>query len=405
MSKWLVTLIVVLLGFLLLVWISQRQFNWLSQPLERGEIISTNSSPSQPNDSSNNPITPTQTSVEYRVETVATGLFVPWSLVFTSPSRLLVTERSGTIRLIENGQLQSQPLLTISSVSSQAEEGLMGLIKDPAYETNKYLYACYAHETEGKLQDRVVRLIDEGSVIREDRVILDGIPAAEFHAGCALGFGPDGKLYVTTGDATDKQIAQDLDNLGGKILRLAADGNVPDDNPFPNSLIFSYGHRNPQGIAWHPQTRDMYATEHGPSGFDGAGGGDEINLIEPGKNYGWPLVSHDKNESGLVAPLKTFTPAEAPASAMFYGGSVFPQFTNSLFFGALRGEGLVVAIIDATNPALIIKIEKLNISVGRVRAVVEGPEGFIYFTSSNRDGRGKINEGDDKVYRLVPLTP
>lgn len=404
MNKKIMSLGVFVAALLLIISIVQNRFNFASSPLKPGEAITSENDASQPIREAGSQETRFQ-AVDFQVEVVAKGLEVPWSLVFTNPDRLLVAERAGRIRVIENNQLNPQPLITLEEVSSNAEEGLMGIAKDPDYENNHFIYACYAYNASGSLQDRVVRLIDEGSSIREDKVILEGIPAAAFHAGCALSFGPDNKLYITTGDATDKNIAQDPTSLGGKILRLNPDGSVPADNPNPESAIFSSGHRNPQGIAWHPQTKDMYATEHGPSGFDGAGGGDEINLIEPGKNYGWPLVSHDKNEEGLVAPLKTFTPAEAPASAMFYGSVVFPQFTNSLFFGALRGEGLVVATIDATNPALIIKIEKLNISVGRVRAVVEGPEGFIYFTSSNRDGRGKINPGDDKVYRLVPLTP
>ena len=400
------------IGFFSLAWFVENRFRLFSQSLDPGQVVSPvgntpdSSAPSAALDSTPQP-------VAYQVETVASDLFVPWSLVFTSPTRLLVSERSGTIRVIENGELATKPLITFANVSSKAEEGLMGLVKDPEYETNRYIYACYAYEAPTGLQDRVVRLVDEGSSIREDQAILDGIPAAAFHAGCALAFGPDDKLYITTGDATDKTIAQDLGSLGGKILRVERDGSIPADNPFANSPIWSYGHRNPQGIAWHPQTKVMYATEHGPSGFDGAGGGDEINLrggdeiniIEAGKNYGWPKVSHDKNESELVAPLTTFTPAEAPASAAFYAGAVFPQFTNALFFGALRGEGIIATTFSPTNPALITKIEKLTSSVGRVRSIIEGPDGLVYFTSSNRDGRGKINAGDDKIYRLVPKTP
>jgi glucose/arabinose dehydrogenase len=400
-NNWTFLFAVVLVGLFSLAWFVENRFHIISQSLDPGQVVIPVDETKQLSPTTKLKDRAAQ-AVEYQVETVASDLVVPWSLLFTSSSRLLVTERTGTIRAIEGGVLKQDPLITFLGVSSKAEEGLMGLAKDPQYDTNNYLYACYAYETENGLLDRVVRLVDAGSTIREDQIILDNIPAAAFHAGCALAFGPDNKLYITTGDATSKAIAQDLSNLGGKILRLERDGSVPDDNPFANSPIWSYGHRNPQGIAWHPKTQMLYATEHGPSGFDGAGGGDEINLIEKGKNYGWPIVSHDKNEAGMVAPLTTFTPAEAPSSAAFYAGSVFPQFTNRLFFSALRGEGLVAVTIDDQNPSLITTIEKLNVSVGRVRSILEGPDGLIYFTSSNRDGRGTVNTLDDKVYRLVP---
>lgn len=339
--------------------------------------------------------------VPWKIEEVARGLTVPWSLVFTGNNRILISERAGQIRALINHQLQSQPLITLP-VSSSEEEGLMGLVLDPDYESNQTIYACYAYDSGDTLMNRVVRLIDESDRLTEGKVIIDNIPAAKFHAGCRLGFDPDSKLYVTTGDATDKELAQDLNSLAGKILRLNPDGTTPSDNPFNGSLIYSYGHRNPQGIDWHPETGQLYSSEHGPSVFDGPAGGDEVNLIKAGANYGWPTVSHNATLEGTEAPLVQFTPAEAPGSLLVYSGKVFPQYRNQIFFGALKGEGIVRLKLDTTG-AQIVEEEKLPIEVGRVRDVVESPEGYIYFTTSNADGRGEVREGDDKVYRLVSV--
>lgn len=251
--------------------------------------------------------------------------------------------------------------------------------------------------------DKVVRVTDKGSELSDDLVIFDKIPAAEFHAGCRLRFGPDGKLYVSTGDARQKERAQDLGFLGGKILRLNADGTIPADNPIAGSPVYSYGHRNPQGFDWHPVTGMLVATEHGPSGNDGPGGGDELNIIKPNQNYGWPEISHQKTKAGMISPVLEWTPAIAPASGMFYKGSIFPQFVNNYFFGMLRGTGIVRVVFDEQSSEKVLKTEKLpEINVGRVRDIVEGPDGYIYFTTSNRDGRGKANDGDDHIFRLVP---
>ncbi len=279
----------------------------------------------------------------------------------------------------------------------------MGLAVDPNFSSSGFLYACYTYQNANVLYNKVVRLkLDALGKLIFDRILLDDIPSASNHAGCRLLFAPDGKLFITTGDALQPESAQDIDSLAGKILRINSDGTIPADNPFPGSLIYSYGHRNPQGLSWDSDTGYLYETEHGPSGFDGPPGGDEINVIRAGANYGWPVVSHERTIEGTISPLIVFTPAEAPASAMIYSGKIFPQFAGNLFFGALRGEGVVRVIISGSESLNMSRVEKIIQNVGRVRDVVEGPDGYIYFTTSNRDGRGEAKEGDDKVYRLIP---
>lgn len=339
--------------------------------------------------------------VTYRVEEVVRGLEVPWSVVFTTPERMLITERAGRVRVVENGRLLEKPLATFE-VSSRSEDGLLGLTLHPQYEQNKWLYLAYSYQKGSDIIDRVVRFKDNGDNLSEETIIIDDIPAANVHAGSRLQFGPDQKLYITAGDAAERQLAQDKNSLAGKILRLNDDGSIPSDNPFPGSPVWSLGHRNPQGLAWHPVTGTMFETEHGPSGFDGPGGGDEVNVIEKGLNYGWPVVSHTNNKPGFVAPKIVFTPAVAPASGMSYSGTELPQFQNNFFFGTLRGEALYRVVVDANDPSQIISYEKIpEVNFGRIREVAEGPDGALYFTTSNRDGRGRARDGDDKIYRLV----
>lgn len=340
--------------------------------------------------------------VDIRYETIAENLEVPWSIVFTSASRILVTERPGRVRVITNSMLDPEPLLTLNDVQSGGEEGLMAMVLDPNYNENKKVYLCYAYQTQEGFKDRVIRVRDDGDALVPEQVVIENIPAATFHAGCQLGFGPDSKLYISTGDAGKKELAQDLSSLAGKILRINADGSIPDDNPFANSPVWSYGHRNPQGLAWHPVNQLLYSSEHGPSIFDGPAGGDEVNLIQKGLNYGWPEVHHQETQAGMIDPLLVFTPAIAPGVATFYTADVLPQFKNNLMVGMLKGEGILQVKFSENEPSKVESYQQIKPGFGRIRAVAEGPDGYLYFTTSNQDGRGNLQDGDDKLVRIVP---
>lgn len=382
-------------------------FRWLSPSLRPGQevtfIAEPPAAPEVPivRDAPDTEVRTSDRNPTIDIEAVASGLDTPWDIVFTSPTRMLVTERPGQIRVVENGVLEKQPIHVFSEVVEKGEDGLMSLALDPNYPQNHFLYAAIAYADGQRLWLKVMRFVDAGDTLADSFMVIDRIPAAQYHSGCRIAFGPDGKLYITTGDATDGNLAQDLESLAGKILRINSDGTIPADNPFVGSAIWSYGHRNPQGLAWQPDTGILYETEHGPTVFDGPAGGDEVNVIERGGNYGWPLVSHEKSRAGMISPLLVFTPAEAPGSLMIYSGRVFPEWRGDLFFGALKGEGLMRIRLDESNPKQIASYGKLReVSFGRIRAVVEGPDGNIYFTTSNRDGRGQPSPLDDRIFRL-----
>jgi aldose sugar dehydrogenase len=322
-----------------------------------------------------------------KVAVIAGGLEIPWALAFASDGRLFVTERPGRIRLVAGGRLQRKPIAELPVVQ-RGEGGLMGLALDPRFDDNGLLYVCYTAARRGnRAVNRVSRLPLRDGVAAHEDVVLDGMPAAEIHNGCRLKFGPDGKLYVSMGDAGQPELAQQADSLAGKILRLNADGSVPADNPFAGSPVYSLGHRNPQGLAWDRKGR-LIAAEHGPSGRD------EINHIRPGANYGWPRVRGKAGDARYADPIiESGQQTWAPSGIAIRG--------DDLFVAGLRSQLLLWMPL---GPDLEIRhmAALLDQRYGRLRDVVVGPDGALYVTTSNLDGGGEAAADYDRILRLIP---
>ncbi len=347
-----------------------------------------------------------QDGARFRPEVVASGLEVPWAFAWLPNRDLIFTERPGRVRIIESGKLRPTPVYIVPDVEPSSESGLMDISVHPDFASNGFVYIAYSYNQDGR-RVKVVRYKLANSSFSEPKVIIEGIPGAPNHAGMRARFGPDKKLYVTTGDATDWNLAQKMDSLAGKTLRLNDDGTVPPDNPFiktPGARpeIWSYGHRNAQGLAWQPGSGLMFQTEHGPSSFEGKGsGGDEFNLVEAGQNLGWPEIHHNEKREGMISPLLEYSPACAPASGMFYNGNEFPAFKGNFFFGCLRGAKIIRVVLDGRR--VVRQENMLEGTYGRIREMAEGPDGYIYFSTSNRDGRGRPAPDDDRIMRLVPI--
>jgi glucose/arabinose dehydrogenase len=338
--------------------------------------------------------------VRFFVDTVVSNVEVPWSLAFAPDGRLFFTERPGRVRVVQNGMLVPQPAVTLGDavIFNGGESGVLGLALHPNFAQNHYVYVAYTgRDARDAAVNRLVRFRESNNTLADAVVILDNLNAASIHDGARVKFGPDGLLYMTIGDAATADNAQSLAIYNGKVLRLNDDGTTPRTNPF-SSPVFSLGHRNPQGLDWHPVTGDLWETEHGNIGND------EVNVVESGKNYGWPVIEADQTRAGMERPIVFYNSSVAPSGAAFYRGSAFPAFQNNFFFATLRGLHLHRLRLDAANPRRIAAEERLIENVyGRIRDVVSGPDGFLYISTSNRDGRNTPTATDDQILRLVPV--
>ncbi|MEA5512445.1 PQQ-dependent sugar dehydrogenase [Nodularia sp. UHCC 0506] len=343
--------------------------------------------------------------VQVKAEEVVTGLEVPWGIAFLPNDKMLVTERPGRVRLVENGELKP-PIATVN-VTASGEGGLLGIATHPDFATNRFFYLYYTTDKNGSPVNRVERwqLSSDGLTASLDRIIIDDIPAAIFHNGGRLRFGPDGMLYIGTGDAREPQLSQNVESLAGKILRLTPDGNIPTDNPFPNNPVFITGIRNTQGFDWYnPST--LFVTDHGPSGELGRRGEDKVSVLQAGDNMGWPAVENCEAEAEFVRPSLVWREAAPPGGAAIYTGDSIPEWKGNLIIGTLRSRHLHRVVFDSDNPSQVLTHEvyfpgNSPNGFGRIRDVIMGTDGELYITTSNCDGRGNCPQDQDKIIRIT----
>jgi len=332
----------------------------------------------------------------FKIEVIAENLYVPWAIDISDEGNLYFTERSGTIRVIKDGKLNPQPLITLSApFVNQGEGGLMGIALDPNFSQNRYIYVMYSYAEGNQIFNRVVRLVEKENMAYIDRVLLDKIPGGQIHNGGRIKIGPDQNLYITTGDSGISALAQDPTSKAGKILRIQLNGGIPEDNPIINSPIYSLGHRNPQGLAWNSKNV-LYESEHGQSAHD------EINIIHPGANYGWPLVQGDEESTEVTVQKPLIHSGEdtwAPSGIAFVNQG---PWQGKLLVANLRGQQLLVISLNDKGTAVKNVEFWLKNEFGRLREVIQSKDGSIYIATSNRDGRGNPDIKDDKIIRLIP---
>jgi glucose/arabinose dehydrogenase len=338
----------------------------------------------------------------FRLVTLTQALDQPWSLAFLPDGRMLVTERDGRLRIFAGGKLENRRIAGVPTVWARGQGGLLDICLHPDFARNGALYLSYAAPVSGGALTRVARARWGEGGLADVTPIFDAVPAAGGgnHFGSRLAFDRAGLLYVTAGERYQRERAQKLDDLGGKIVRLRDDGTVPPDNPFVGRAgvrpeIFSYGHRNPQGLALHPATGRMWAAEHGPRG------GDELNILKPGANYGWPRATHGIDYDGtrisdhtslpgMEDPVRFWVPSISPSGLAIYDGKPFPAWHGSVFLGALTGNALYRVELDGERYA---GEERLMAdALTDIRDVRQGPDGLLYL----------LTRGGGGLHRLEP---
>jgi glucose/arabinose dehydrogenase len=352
---------------------------------------------------------------DYRVVTVTDGLVQPWSIAFLPGGDALITERPGRLRILRQGKLVAQPVEGVPKVFHSGQGGLLEVMPHPDFASNRLLYITYSKpgSTEADSRTALIRGRFENDRLTDVKEIFDAVSKGRGHYSGKIAFDKNGYLFLTLGDRQvppegnlEAHPAQDLTNHHGKVVRLHDDGRVPTDNPFVNRAgarpeIWTYGHRNVQGLAIHPETGDLWADEHGPQG------GDELNRIEPGKNYGWPVIGFGVNyttglaihkgthRDGMEQPVKIWVPSIGISGMMFYTGDKFPQWRGNLFIGGMNGQQLSRLTLTGRRVA---NEEALVQQMGRIRDIRQGPDGFIYLVTDNREGN------PTPIYRLEPIT-
>ena len=335
---------------------------------------------------------------KFEVQTVAQGLSHPWSLAFLPDNKILVSERPGRLRLIENEILIDQPVAGLPNIQQHGQGGLMDIALHPDFNENQFIYLAYTGKTLLGYGTEVLRARLVNRKLSEVKTIFKALPKSRGgrHFGGRLQFSNAGKLFITLGDRGKRPRAQKLNDHTGSLIRLNDDGSVPDDNPFINSKdaqpeIYSYGHRNIQGIALDPSRTTVWTHEHGPQG------GDEINIIQAGLNYGWPVITYGVNygigtkigegthKPGMQQPLYYWTPSIAPSGMTFYSGEKFPKWKNNLFVGSLKFGLLVRLVIE--NNKVVHEERMLNGEYGRIRDVRQSPDGTLYLLTDEKQGR------------------